>query len=205
MALGELLAVVAKHVGDVRVDGRLVAERRQDLQLLRRVRDVVGAADHVRDRVVGVLDGVGEVVRRAAVGADEHEVLELLVGELDAAQHRVVPARDAVVGHAEADRALVLVRLALFEEALRSSRQRSIASSWNRTGPSQSIPSQESERWICSTDSATSRLVSVFSMRSRHSPPRPRANSQLKRNVRTPPMWRKPVGTAPCGPERSSR
>ena len=49
-----------------------------------------------------------------------------------------------------------------------SSRQRSIASSWNVTGPSQSIPSQESERWIWSTASATSRLVSVFSMRSRH-------------------------------------
>ena len=31
-------------------------------------------------------------------------------------------------------------------------------------------------------------------MRSRHSPPPPRANSQLKRNVRTPPMCRNPVG-----------
>ena len=75
-----------------------------------------------------------------------------------------------------------------------SSRQRSIASSWNVTGPSQSIPSHCSERWICSVASATSRLVSVFSIRSRHSPSRPRANSQLKRKVRTPPMCRNPVG-----------
>ena len=75
-----------------------------------------------------------------------------------------------------------------------SPRQRSIASSWKRTGPSQSMPSQASDRWICSTDSATSRLVSVFSIRSRDSPPRPRAKSQLKRNVRTPPMCRNPVG-----------
>ena len=50
------------------------------------------------------------------------------------------------------------------------------------------------ERWICSVASATSRLVSVFSIRRRHSPPRPRANSQLNRNVRTPPMCRNPVG-----------
>ena len=31
-------------------------------------------------------------------------------------------------------------------------------SSWKVTGPSQSIPSQRSDAWICSTDSATSRL-----------------------------------------------
>ena len=54
--------------------------------------------------------------------------------------------------------------------------------------------SRSSDRWICSIDSATSRLVSVFSIRNRHSPSRPRANSQLKRNVWTPPIWRKPVG-----------
>ena len=75
-----------------------------------------------------------------------------------------------------------------------SSCARSRRSSWNVVSPSQSMPSQRSERSICATDSATSRLVSVFSIRSRHSPPRPRAKSQLKRNVRTPPMWRKPVG-----------
>ena len=56
------------------------------------------------------------------------------------------------------------------------------------------MPTQRSESWIWSTASATSRLVSVFSIRSRHSPPCWRAKSQLKRNVRTPPMWRKPVG-----------
>ena len=116
VALGELLAVVAEHVRDVRVDRQLVAERSQDLDLLRRVRDVVVAADHVRDRVVHVLDGRGEVVGRAAVRADEHDVLELLVRELDPAPHRVFPARHTLVGHAEADRAFVLVGLALRDE-----------------------------------------------------------------------------------------
>ena len=75
-----------------------------------------------------------------------------------------------------------------------SSRAMSAVSSWKRTSPSQSMPSQISELLIWSTASATSRLVSVFSIRSRISPPCCRANSQLKRNVRTPPMWRKPVG-----------
>ena len=139
--------------------------------------------------------GRGEVVGRPAVGADDHEVGELLVRELDPAAHGVVPADDALVGHAEADRALVLVGLALARRSRSaSSRTSSIRSSWKVTGPSQSIPSQRSDSWICSTASATSRLVSVFSIRSRHSPPCWRAKSQLKRNVRTPPMWRKPVG-----------
>ena len=75
-----------------------------------------------------------------------------------------------------------------------SVRQRSAPSSWKRVAPSHSIPSQRSDSSICPTASATSRLVSVFSIRSRHSPPWPRAKSQLNRNVRTPPMWRKPVG-----------
>ena len=52
-----------------------------------------------------------------------------------------------------------------------SVRQRSAPSSWKRVSPSHSIPSQRSDSSICPTASATSRLVSVFSIRSRHSPP----------------------------------
>ena len=51
----------------------------------------------------------------------------------------------------------------------------SIESSWKVTGPSQSMPIHFSDCWIWSTASATSREVSVFSIRNRHSPPRPRA------------------------------
>ena len=185
----------AVHVRDVRVHGELGAERREDVDLRRRVRDVIVAADHVRDPVEHVLDRRGEVVGRAAVGADDHEVGEVLVLELDPAADRVLPADDALVGHPEADRALVDVGLALLRRAARRTvRTSSIRSSWKVTGPSQSIPSQRSDSWICSIASATSRLVSVFSIRSRHSPPCWRANSQLNRNVRTPPTCRKPVG-----------
>src|SRR5689334_21599155 len=75
-----------------------------------------------------------------------------------------------------------------------SSAQSRMRSSWKVTAPSQSRPSQRSDSWICSVASATSRLVSVFSMRSLNSPPLWRANSQLKSAVRTFPMCRKPVG-----------
>jgi hypothetical protein len=71
VALGELLAVAAEHIGHVRVHRRLVAERLEDPDLLGRVRDVVGTADDVRDPVVCVLDRVREVVGRAPVRADE--------------------------------------------------------------------------------------------------------------------------------------
>src|SRR5438309_1898117 len=72
--------------------------------------------------------------------------------------------------------------------------QSAIRSSWNVTSPSQSSPSQRSDSWICSVASATSRPVSVFSIRRRNSPPSWRAKSQLKSAVWTPPIWRKPVG-----------
>ena len=114
--LRELLAVVAEEAAEVRVGGRLVAERLQDLDLLRRVRDVVVAADHVGDRVVHVLDGGREVVGRPAVGADDDDVLELDVRHLDATADDVVPAGRALVGHPEADRAVVLVRPVLGHE-----------------------------------------------------------------------------------------
>ena len=140
--------------------------------------------------------GRGEVVGRAAVGADDHEVGRAArSGTRSGRGPRRPSATTPSSGMPEADRALVLVGLALVDELLARARApRRAVSSWNVTGPSQSIPSQRSDSWICSVASATSRLVSVFSIRSRHSPPCWRANSQLKRNVRTPPMWRKPVG-----------
>ena len=183
----------AVHVRDVRVHRQLRADRADDVDLLRRVRDVILGADHVRDPVPHVFHRRGEVVRRPSVAAHEHDVLELLVRELDVAAHDVLPRRHALVRHAEADRALVLVRLAVGDELLGDARgSRRAGRAGTSTSPSQSSPSQRSDSWICSTASATSRLVSVFSIRSRNSPPWWRAKSQLKRNVRTPPMWRKP-------------
>src|SRR5262249_22546602 len=95
---------------DVRV------ERSKDVDLLRRVRDVVVAPDDVRDAVARVLERRREVVGRPTVGADEDDILELGARELDRALDGVVPSRRAFIRHADADRALVLVRLSFGDE-----------------------------------------------------------------------------------------
>ena len=208
VALRELLAVGAQDVRRrARTTGSSCAERAQDLDLLRRVRDVVVAADHVRDRVVHVLDRRGEVVGRAAVGADDDEVLELLVRELDAPANRVVPAgrrprRACGSGSRPRPRTPAPRRRAARPRV----RQRSIASSWNVDRPvpvdarasaasagSAPPPPRPRGSCRCSRSAAGTRR------------PVPRAKSQLKRDVRTPPMWRRPGrGTVPCGRGRSS-
>jgi len=113
----ELLAVGPEHVSDVGVDGNLGAERLQHADLLGRVGDVIVAADDVRDAVEPVVERRGEVVGRAPVGAQDDEILQLLTRDFDRAAHRVVPAGHANVRHADPDRALVLVGLALLEQA----------------------------------------------------------------------------------------
>ena len=80
---------------------------------------MIVAADHVRNAVEPVFERGSEVVRRSAVRANEHDVFELLVRELDPALDRVVPAGHALVGHPDPDRALVLVGLSLVHEAQR--------------------------------------------------------------------------------------
>ena len=70
-------------------------------------------------RVPHILHGRCEVVGRPSVGANEHDILELLVRELDPAANDVVPRRDTLVRHAEADRPLVLVGFVLLDQATR--------------------------------------------------------------------------------------
>ena len=117
--LGELLAVGPVDVAEVRVRGRLRAERLEDADLLRRVRDVVLAADDVRDPVEPVLDGRGEVVGRTPVGPDRDEVLELLARDFDVPADEILPGGRAFVGHADPDRALVFVGRPFGDEPLR--------------------------------------------------------------------------------------
>src|SRR4029453_8635659 len=109
----------AEDVRDVPVLRERSAERLEDLDLLGRVRDVILAANDVGDPVQPVLERRGEVVRRPPVAPDEHEVLDLVVRVVDPTADQVLPPRRPLVGHADADRSLVLVRTALVEEALR--------------------------------------------------------------------------------------
>ena len=116
-------------------------------------------------------------------------------GNLHVAEDSVVECGHAFVGHPEADRPVVHVRGALRYESLPDSPGLAPCDrAGTSTSPSQSRPSQRSDSWICSVASYTSRAVSVFSIRSRNSPPAWRAKSQLKSAVRTFPMCRRPVG-----------
>src|SRR5690606_13554185 len=71
--------------------------------------DVVVAAHHVGDAHVDVVHDHGEVVGRVAVGTEDHQVVELAVGDLDAALDLVVPRHDAVERIAEADHAVGII------------------------------------------------------------------------------------------------
>ena len=98
---------------------RLAVDRANQVDLFRGVGDVVLTPDDVADAVPDVLHRRGEVVRRPPVGTDEHEILELLVRELDVPADGVLPRGHALVGHPEPDRAFVLVGLARGHEPAR--------------------------------------------------------------------------------------
>ena len=74
-----------------------VAERAEQEDVLRRVREVVLAADDVADLHRRVVDDDREVVERRAVAADDHEVAaEVGDVELDAAADDVVEGDQAL-------------------------------------------------------------------------------------------------------------
>ena len=90
----------------MRIDRRRPAERLEDLRLPRRVGEVVVAADDMGDAHVMVVDHDGEIVGRRAVAAQDHEVVEILVGKDHAALHAVLDHRLAVARRLEANRRL---------------------------------------------------------------------------------------------------
>ena len=111
VALGELLAVGAMQQRQVRIrrERRVASDPRcarglQHEQLLGGVREMVLAADHVRDRSVEVVDRDGEVVEHGSVGACDHGVVHVDVLEARVASDHVVHDRGALVGDAQTHR-----------------------------------------------------------------------------------------------------
>ena len=92
VALGELAAVLAEDQGQVGPDRNLPAEGLVEQGLAAGVGEVLFAADHVGDAHVVVIDRDGEIVDHRAVGAQEDEILQILVGKT----HRVA---DTVFDH----------------------------------------------------------------------------------------------------------
>ena len=74
-----------------------------EMNLPRRVGQVVVAADDMADRHVDVVDDDAEIIRRRAVGAGDDEIVELAVFEDDIALDQIFDHRRALARRAEAD------------------------------------------------------------------------------------------------------
>ena len=105
VALGKLLSVRPVDKRQVRKNRNLGAEGLIQINLTRRVVDVVGTADHVADLHVPVIHHHGKVVGGNAVTHDD-EVIEFLVGNRDRAVNGIIPGHVAVIGIAETDHGL---------------------------------------------------------------------------------------------------
>jgi hypothetical protein len=71
------------------------SERLIEEDLLRRVRDVIVAADHVADRHLHIVDDDREMVGGLAVRSQDHEVLDVGVLEHDRSTHEIAEGRPA--------------------------------------------------------------------------------------------------------------
>ena len=104
LPLAQLLAASRRrHVGQVRVAGKLVAEAVGDEDLARRVRQVLLRADHVRDREVVVVDRAGEVIEMRAVHPLDDVVLLERPIEGDRTPHQIVEAAGPLARHLQPD------------------------------------------------------------------------------------------------------
>ncbi len=97
---GAVGAVDQRQVGEF---GDRPVERLVDLGLAEGVVQVVVAADHMGDRHVVVVDHHREIVGRAAVGAQDDQIVELAIGDRDLALDPVVDRRRALLRRLEAD------------------------------------------------------------------------------------------------------
>ena len=90
--LRQALAVVAENHRHVRKFRHVVSQRAVKVNLLRRVADVVFAADDQRHFRRRIIDHHAEIVGRRAVRAADNPVVELAVIDRHHAAHLVVPA-----------------------------------------------------------------------------------------------------------------
>jgi hypothetical protein len=110
LALGDFGFVRVAQQGQVTEDRQLPAEGAVELDVLGKGRDPLLGPDDVGDAHEVVVDHVGEVVGRMAIGLQEHLVVDLGVSDDDIAAQQVMGHGLALGRHGEADDML----LALF-------------------------------------------------------------------------------------------
>ena len=180
VALAQALLVGPHDERHVRERGHGRVERLVEQHLLRRVRDVIVAADDVRDRHVDVVHDDGQVIRGMTIRAEDDEALDVLVVERDRAVDEIRERRLSR-RHLEANRAFVPVG----ETARRAAAQPRrgtcpAARDWkygacgpptsgpsSQSRPSQRRPVEDARRPFPPTSAATS----VSSMRRTNTPP----------------------------------
>ena len=100
--------------------GRLPAKRLVQLHVLGRADDPLLGADDVRDPHQVIVDDVGQVIGRKAIGLEQHLIVDGAVVDHDVAAQAVVKARLTGLGHGQADDVLVAARDALLRFGLRN-------------------------------------------------------------------------------------
>ena len=113
VALGELGAIGPMDERDMGHDRHGPAQRLIDMGLAGRVGQMVVAPDDMGDAHVVIVHHHGQHIGGVAVRAQQHEVVEVLVGEHDAALDLVVDDGLAGLGRLEADHGLEPARLGL--------------------------------------------------------------------------------------------
>ncbi len=91
VALGKLLTVVAENHGKMRILRHSGTQRMQQIDLARRVVDMIVAANHVRNAHVPVIDHHAEVVSWRAIGTGNDEVIQLAIRNDDTALDLIIP------------------------------------------------------------------------------------------------------------------
>ena len=103
VSLGQALAIGTENHRNVCELRQRRAERFEDVDLARRVVDVVVAADNVRDVHVQIVHHHAEIVRGHAIGTHDDQVVQLCVLHDDGAFHEVVENYFAIETILEAD------------------------------------------------------------------------------------------------------
>ena len=91
MPLGQPLAVTAQNHRHMRILRQRRAQCLEDVDLARRVVDMIVAADDMGDAHIQVVHHHAEVVCRRAIGTGDDQVIQLTVLEHDLALDHVVP------------------------------------------------------------------------------------------------------------------
>src|SRR5215469_12694825 len=116
MPLRETRLVGPQDQGYMRENGELRAQRSIQQHLLRRIRNVIGSADNMRDAHIDVIYDHAHLVHRLAklfavlAGTQQNEILDFIVGELAFSKDRVEKSRAAAGRNLEANGRLGLRR-----------------------------------------------------------------------------------------------